>query len=125
MSILNEIQDLFLVSTTNVQALYETKRVLAAATASGMPAARLHLVLNRMNRHSLVSRGEVEKALGINVAFQLPDCEQELEEAYADGDLLGEGNSLQAVIAQAVAKTAGVTCKPAEPRKRRLFSLTR
>jgi hypothetical protein len=73
-----------------------------------------------MNRHSMVSCGQVEKALGARVAFQLPDCEQELEQAYAEGKLLREGSSLQAAIAQAVAKVAGVSYKPAESR-RRLF----
>lgn len=118
MSALEEVEHLFLVSSTDVPALYKSKHVVRSLLDAGYSRERLHLTMNRIPRSSEITKSEIEQMLGIPVAFQLPEEQAALYEAYSSGNLLAPNHSLTRRMAEIARVITGV---PEEkPAKRRL-----
>jgi len=114
---LDEIDDLFIVSTLEVPALHQAKIIIHRLLESGYQSNRLHLVLNRAPKRYDVTMSELETMLGLPVYAVVPNDYMSLSECYAEGKLLPAGSSLNKYFASLAMKMAGV-----EPVKKK-FSL--
>ncbi len=116
---IEELNDLFLVTTPEVPALHRTKHLMQQLLAHGMSRGTLHLVLNRAGRRMEVSVPELETILGEEFYVTVADCERELRDAYAEAKLLPANSALAADVQRLVTRLAGVP----EKKKSRGFSL--
>ncbi len=114
---LDEIDDLFLVTTLEVPALHQAKLIIQKLLDSGYPRNRLHLVLNRAPKRFDITLDELEGMLGAPVYAVLPNDYQSLNESYTEGKLLSPSSALGKHFSRLAMKIAGV----AETKKK--FSL--
>lgn len=116
---MEELNDLFLVTTPEVPALHRTKHLMRQLLAHGMGRGSLHLVLNRTSRRMEVTVPELETILGEEFYITVADCERELRDAYAEARLLPGNSSLAADMQRLAARLADIP----ERKKSRGFSL--
>jgi pilus assembly protein CpaE len=108
MSVLEDVDDVFLVATLDLPALHQAKQVAQMLMDSGHSQNRLHLILNRMPKRADFTPEEVQKILGLPVYQTLPNDYPELFEAYAHGTLLPNSSELGQYFAKLAMKIAGV-----------------
>lgn len=118
LSLLDLIDETYLVTTSEVPALHQTKQMIQFLLNSGYPQENLRLILNRTPKRSEVTLEELEKMLGLKIYSTIANDYQALEEAYAEGRLLDPGSSLGKNFGRLAAKIAGV-----EDAKKKKFSL--
>jgi len=94
-----DLSDLFLVSTSEVPVLYQTKRILRKLLAVGFPRQRIRLVLNCVRKQHLRS-SEVAEVMGWQVDAELPFDTVALEEAQAQSRLASRKSELGKRIIQ-------------------------
>jgi pilus assembly protein CpaE len=116
---LDEIDDLYIVTTLEVPALHQAKTIVQRLADSGFSPDRLHLVLNRAPKRYEITMPELEFMLGIPVYAVIPNDYTSLNECYADGKLLSQGSSLNRHFAGLAMKLAGIV----EPAKKKKFAL--
>ena len=118
LSVLEELDNLYLVTTLDVPALHQTKHVITGVLERGLPAHRLQVVLNRFPKRAEVTIEEVESIIGQPVYATLPDDPQEVSDALAEGKLVPADSLLGGHISRVVGKIAGLEIK-----KKKKFSL--
>jgi pilus assembly protein CpaE len=116
---IEELNDLFIVTTPEVPALHRTKHLVQQLLAYGMSRSSLHLILNRVSRRMEVPVPELETILGEQFYVTVADCERELRDAYAEAKLLPANSTLAADVQRLVTRLAGIP----EKKKSRGFSL--
>ena len=114
---LEEVDDLFLVTTLEVPALHQSKVIIQKLLDSGYKSNRLHLVLNRAPKRYEVTLEELEGMLGLPIYAVLPNDYLALNESYTEGKLLAPGSNLNKHFATLAMKISG-----AQPAKKK-FSL--
>ena len=114
LSILDEIDETFLVTTLEIPALHRAKQILQKLTDSGYGRNRLRLVLNKLPSRQDITPVEIEKMLGWPVYGLLADDTEALYEAYSEGKLLPQSAKLSKQLAQLSRKLAGI----AEPKEK-------
>lgn len=112
MSALEEIDDLFLVTTLEVPALHQAKLILQRLSDSGYGRNRVHLVLNRAPKRYEITIPELEGMLGAPVYAIIPNDYPALNESYTEGKLLDTGSSLGKHFTRLAMKIAGVEEQP-------------
>jgi pilus assembly protein CpaE len=117
-SALEDIDQLFLVTTLEVPALHQTKQLVQKLLDSGYPATRLRLLLNRAPKSYDVTMQELETMLGVPVYSAIPNDYSSLNESYSEGKMLGPGTHLGKHFARLAMKIAGV-----ETQAKKKFSL--
>ncbi len=117
---IDELDEILLVTTPEVPALHQAKRMLESLAASGHGGNRVRLVLNRMVRRPDVTPEELEGILGVAIYAVIPNDYQSLKEVYSEGRLLPENTGLYKRIAGLARKVSGAG---EETRKRPWFSL--
>jgi pilus assembly protein CpaE len=115
---LDEVDELYIVTTLEVPALHQAKTIVQRLVDSGIQPGRLHLVLNRAPKRYEITMEELEIMLGTPVYAVVPNDYLALSECYADGKLLPTGSPLSKHFASLAMKMAGV-----EPAKKKKFSL--
>jgi pilus assembly protein CpaE len=108
-SAMEEVDDLFLVTTLEVPALHQAKLMAQKLLDSGYRRDHLHLILNRAPKRYEISMGELEKMLGMPVYTSLPSDYQALNESYSEGKLLDSGSALGKHFTRLAKKIADVT----------------
>ncbi len=116
---LNEVDELFLVSTTEVIALHGLKAIVRGLQDDHQNSHKLHLVLNRAPKMMDITRGEMEKILGRPLYATFPNDYPSLYQSYAQGNLLPPGSKLAQHFAQFASRIIGVE----EPKPKKRFSL--
>ena len=111
--------ELLLVTTAEVPALYQTKRVVEKLSAAGVDRERIRLVLNQTVEGSELSCRELEKIFGLPVYANLPYDARYLREAYLQGRLLSAPSPLRIGIGEMARKLAGMKDEEQEQRPRR------
>ncbi len=77
LSLLDRADELFLVTTTGVPALYEAKRMIGALQKAGFEADRLRLIVNQFGDRNDYSGSELDRIFGIPVYARLPGATQD------------------------------------------------
>lgn len=108
LGMLEEIDDLYLISTLDLPALHQCKQVVQVMLDAGYSRNRLHLVMNRMPKRSDLAPGELQRLLGVPVYDTLPNDYPVLYEAYAEGNLLPANSELGKSMNALAGKIAGV-----------------
>ena len=112
MSLMDRVNELFLVTTTSLPALYEARRAVAGLMKAGIETDRLRLVVNQDKHPGGYNGAELNRMLGIPVYSRLPEAAKELDEACAQGKFLPKTGDFREQIAALARKVAGV----AEPK---------
>jgi Flp pilus assembly CpaE family ATPase len=123
MSLLTEMKDLFVVSTDELPALYEAKRVIKQLLEKGSTREQVRLVLNRASRATMGTLNEFEKALGYPIYGVLSES-HELNDAYADGRMLDADLDMSKATAKLVSQFLGAPAKVSAPTGFSLFGLS-
>jgi len=108
MAAVEELHELFLVTTLDVPALHQAKNIAQTLLDSGYASNKIHMVLNRMPKHPEVTSAELEKMLGLPLRTIIPNDYPALYEAYAEGKLLSPTTRLGKHMAGFATKIAGL-----------------
>lgn len=112
-AVLDEIDQLFLVSTLEVVALHGLKSIVHGLFEQG---EKLQLVLNRTPKMMDISTQELEKILGRSLYAALPNDYLGLYQSYSSGNLLNSNTRLAQHFSQLASKIAGV--QPVKTKKK-------
>ena len=112
-AVLEEIDQLFLVSTLEVVALHGLKSIVHGLFEQG---EKLQLILNRTPKMMDISTQELEKILGRSLYAALPNDYMALYQSYSSGNLLDSNNRLAQHFSMLAAKIAGLP--PARAKKK-------
>lgn len=112
-AVLDEVDQLFLVSTLEVVALHGLKSIVHGLFEQG---EKLQLVLNRTPKMMDISTQELEKILGRSLYAALPNDYMGLYQSYSSGNLLNSNTRLAKHFALLASKIAGV--QPAKSKKK-------
>jgi pilus assembly protein CpaE len=112
-AVLDEIDQLFLVSTLEVVALHGLKSIVHGLFEQG---EKLQLVLNRTPKMMDISTQELEKILGRSLYAALPNDYMSLYQSYSSGSLLDSNTRLAQHFAMLASKIAGMP--PVKTKKR-------
>ena len=112
-AVLDEIDQLFLVSTLEVVALHGLKTIVHGLFEQG---EKLQLVLNRTPKMMDISTQELEKILGRSLYAALPNDYMGLYQSYSSGNLLDSNTRLAQHFALLASKIAGLS--PAKSKKK-------
>ncbi len=122
-TILEEIDELYLIATLDLPALHQTKQVVQAALDTGYSRNRLRLILNRSPKRIDFDLAQVQKVLGLPIFEMLPNAYPELFEAYSEGNLLSSGTELGKALGGLAGKVAGVQPPKEKGRQRQGLSI--
>jgi pilus assembly protein CpaE len=111
LSLLEEIDETFLVTTLEVPALHNTKQIIQTLLDAGFASHKLRILLNRMPKRTDVTLEELDRMLGLPVYSTIPNDYMALYEAYSEGGLLPPGTYLGKNFSRIAAKIAGVAQK--------------
>ena len=106
---LEEVDDLFLVTTMEVPALHQAKLIVQKLLETGYGRNRLHLLLNRAPKRFDITLAELETMLGAPVYTSIPSDYPALNECYSEGKLLGRGSALGKHFTRLAMSIAGVS----------------
>jgi Flp pilus assembly CpaE family ATPase len=112
LAILEETNDLFVITTPHLSALYETRKLLQRLLDAGFSREKLRLLLNRKTKGMSISVDQVEKALGYPLYGSIADDSAEMSEAHAEGRFLDEKMLVHKQIAQVMRKWRGIEERP-------------
>src|SRR5690242_2232668 len=104
-AVLDEIDQLFVISTLEVVALHGLKAIVHGLFEQG---EKLQLVLNRTPKMMDISTQELEKILGRSLYAALPNDYMSLYQSYSSGNLLDSNNRLAQHFALLASKIAGM-----------------
>jgi pilus assembly protein CpaE len=104
-AVLDEIDQLLLVSTLEVVALHGLKSIVHGLFDQG---EKLQLVLNRTPKLMDISTQELEKILGRSLYAALPNDYMSLYQSYSSGNLLNSNTRLAQHFGLLASKIAGV-----------------
>src|SRR5579875_723258 len=113
LSVLEEIDQLFLISTLEVVALHGLKTIVHGLFEQG---EKLQLILNRTPKMMDISTQELEKILGRSLYAALPNDYMGLYQSYSSGNLLDSNSRLAQHFALLASKIAGV--QPVKSKKK-------
>jgi Flp pilus assembly CpaE family ATPase len=105
LAVLDEIDQLFLVSTLEVVALHGLKTIVHGLFDQG---EKLQLILNRTPKMMDISTQDLEKILGRSLYSALPNDYMGLYQAYSSGNLLSSNARLAQDFALLASKITGV-----------------
>jgi pilus assembly protein CpaE len=105
LAVLEEIDQLFLVSTLEVVALHGLKTIVHGLFEQG---EKLQLILNRTPKMMDISTEDLEKILGRSLYSALPNDYMGLYQSYSSGNLLNSNSRLAQDFALLASKITGV-----------------
>jgi len=108
LAVLEEIDQLFLVTTLDIPALHQAKGIIHALRDVGYGEHRLNLLVNRLPKRTDIGLSELEHMLGAPVYDTVPNDYTSLYDAYAEGSLLPQNSKIAKDCAGIVKKIAGL-----------------
>ena len=112
-AVLDELDQLFLISTLEVVALHGLKSIVHGLFQQG---EKLQLVLNRTPKTMDITVGELEKILGRSLYASIPNDYMSLYQAYSSGNLLDPNNRLSQQLNLLASRISGV--QPVKSKKK-------
>ena len=79
--LLEELSEIYVVTTGGMVEMYETSRVLKRLTSLGFTENQVRMIINRVSGPNFVTRSAIEKALGHTACWTLSDYSGELDSA--------------------------------------------
>ncbi len=112
-AVLDELDQLFLISTLEVVALHGLKSIVHGLFQQG---EKLQLVLNRTPKTMDVTVQELEKIIGRSLYASLPNDYMSLYQSYSSGNLLNANNRLSQQLNQLASRISGI--QPVKSKKK-------
>lgn len=109
LSMLDVVNETYLVTTHEVPALHQAKQMIQYLIDSGYPQTNIRLILNRLPKRLDVTLDELEQMLGLPIFATLANDYQALQDAYSEGRLVDDKSHLGKSFARLTAKIAGTT----------------
>ena len=113
--LLDLVTEVFVVTTTALASLYESKRVIDALVRTGIEGDRLRLVLNELEPAPALSGRALDQVFGTEVYARLPRDNEALHDACLHQKLPAQNSNIRRQIAGLARRMAGLP----EPRTRR------
>jgi pilus assembly protein CpaE len=110
-SLLDQVDEAFLVTTHEVPALHECKQIVRLLLESGYAQSNLHVILNRNPKRSDLTLEEMESILGTSIYATIANDYQGLQDAFSEGRLIEASTSLGKDFTSLAARIAGVSLK--------------
>ena len=107
MSVLDEIDELYLVTTPEVPALHLTRKIVEVLASTNFSQSKIHLIGNRVERISAANAQELESLLGLPIDTNMPNEYSRLFESYSECRLLTKGGALAAEFERLAARMIG------------------
>jgi Flp pilus assembly CpaE family ATPase len=120
--LLDIVNQVFVVTTVGIPALYETKRVINALVRTGVEGHRLRLIVNEIEETHSISGRQLHQIFGTEVYARLPRNSGELHRAYVHRKLPAEDSGIRQQIAALARNVAGLPEKKAGGVLQPLFS---
>ena len=112
-AILDMVNQVFVVTTIGISALYEAKRVIDALVRAGVEGDRLRLIVNEVEETHTFSGRQLNQVFGTEVYARLPRDSEELHKACVLRRLPGEDSGFRNQIAALARSMAGLPEKKA------------
>ena len=113
LALLEEMNEVYLVTTVDLPALFEVGRVLRKLMDLGMRQEQVRLILNRVGKSvDVIGPKETERALGYPVYCAVGDHNPGLAECLSQGHRLPLESQLHAQVTQFTEKVLGMTPTP-------------
>lgn len=119
MTVLEELDECYLVSTLDIPSLHQAKSTIQALLDGGYGRDRLKLIINRWPKRADVSPDEIQTMLGLPVTAAVPEDYSSLYEAYADSRLASPKSNLGRSVGRLAVSLAGHV----EEKPQRRFSI--
>jgi len=107
-SVLSCADQVLVITTTAIPALYETKRMIDGFVQAGFSCDRIRLIVNQGERSQPLLAQELKQMFGMQVHASLPSAVQDLNEAYVERRLPAENTRIRKEIAKLARKVSGV-----------------
>lgn len=109
MSILESVNELYLVASADVLALYQVKQIMQELERREFKMESLHLILNQSAEYTdRIIAEEAKRMLGVSSFFSLPNDASGLAEAHASGSLLSPDSPLLKQISKLATGISGI-----------------
>lgn len=120
---LDLVNQVFVVTTIGIPALYEAKRVIDALVRAGVEGDRLRLIVNEIEETQALSGRQLNQVFGVQVFARLPRDTEELHQACVLRKLPREDSGIRQQIAALARNMAGLPEKKTRRTFQPLFSL--
>jgi pilus assembly protein CpaE len=107
MAVLEEVDELYLISSQDVSTLHQTKQLIGWIRERGYPDHRQHVVMNRMPKRSEITLEDIDLMLGITVYATIPSDYGALYDAMAAGTLVPGSSKLGENYVRLASKISG------------------
>jgi pilus assembly protein CpaE len=121
-SILERVDELFIVTTASLSALYQAKRAIDAAVDAGLERDRLRLIINQTEQVQALSRRELNNTFGVPVYGMLPNDSQQLHQACLQKKLADRSSAFGTQLGNLARKVAGLQEEASAKRRPELWS---
>ena len=118
---LEGIHELFLVTTTGVTALYETRRAREALHSAGITGDQVRLIVNQCGKADM-DQTEWDRLFGCPVYARLAHSGRELDDAYVKRKLAPEHSEFRLDVIALARKMAGLPTEKPKSRVSQIFS---
>lgn len=124
LGLLDKINELFLVTSTSVPALYQAKRAIDALRRAGFEPDRLRPIVNQISKTQRFSGSELARLFGVPVYATFSPAAQELHDACVERKLPGKNTDFGIQMAFLARKIAGLQQPKARSRVFQMFSFS-
>ena len=107
MALASKVQEVFLVTSTSIGALYEAKRAVGALLNAHGDADRIRLIVNQFESRSF-SGSELNSIFGIPVYATLPLDQEEMQKSCMEKTLPSEASNFRKQMIKLARKVAGL-----------------
>jgi len=105
--LLNNTDELLVITTCAIPVLYDTKRMIDGLITSGMQPDRIRLILNKGEEYQSWQQ-ELKQIFAVQVHACLPTASQDLHESYLKRQLLPQHSKIRKEIARLACNLAGL-----------------
>jgi pilus assembly protein CpaE len=117
MSVLEAIDELFLVTTAEVPALHLTKKIIEVLKGAGFGEKKIRLIANRSHTISASASRELESLIGLPLFANLPNDYSRLFRSYSECKLLAKGGALAVELDRLAGRMVGEEVRQPERSK--------
>ncbi|MBI5085743.1 MAG: AAA family ATPase [Acidobacteria bacterium] len=113
--VLSEAEQSFLISTSELPSLHLARRSVNMLTQLGYGKDRFQMVINRLNKRTEISRGDIEKVLNCSVFATIPNDYYALHKVVTRAEPLPPDCDLGRAIESVTVRVAGLTAREGKP----------
>ena len=122
--LLEKLNEVFLVTSTSIPSVYETKRTIDGLRAAGFQTDRVRIIVNQISTQQEIPESELQGLLGLPVYARFAPAGQELHDACAHKRMPGKSSAFGLRMAELARKMAKLQTEHPRSRVARMFSFS-